>query len=165
MLQQPIVIFCRIPGRITNLDIYEVIKIFHCIIGVVLNTAYQYLMYRLSSLFWETLLFLVFRWQETHKFPTEIEAQQPKGFSVSVSLVLSDEGEGEQTGCRLRRFSVPVLVSLPAHGALLLCLVISDLWSGSSEEVEDKVSATAGRKWPITTSCAWHGKVRWLRHM
>lgn len=27
-----------------------------------------------------------------------------------------------------------------------LCLVISDLWSGSSEEGEDEVAAAAGRK-------------------
>lgn len=52
MLQQLVVVFCRTAGRITNLDIYVVIKIFHCIIGVVLNKAYWYLMYRLLSLFW-----------------------------------------------------------------------------------------------------------------
>lgn len=160
MLQKPVVIFCRISGRITNLDIYVVIKIFHCIIGAVLNTAYQYLTYKLLSLFWVMLLFLVFRWQETHKIPTEIE-----GFSVSVCAT-SPQWWGER-GNRLEAEEVSQYLSCCqslAWGSLSqgnFCLAISDLWSSSSEVVEDKVSAPAGRKWSITI-LSWKSQMRYM---
>lgn len=144
MLQQA-VIFCRLSGRITNLGIYVVIKIFYCVIGMVLNIAWQYLMYVLSSVFWVVLLFLVSRWQvrETHKALTEIKV--PKHFSGSliVSLVHSDVGKGGLVP-GWKGISAHVLVPAPLHWEL--CLLISEIWGQVALlEVEGKFSPTAGR--------------------
>lgn len=150
MLQQAI-IFCRLSGRITNLGIYVVIKVFHCVIGMVLNIAWQYLMYVLSSVFWVVLLFLVFRWQvrETHKALTEIKVPKHFSGSLSVSLVHSDVGKGGLFP-GWKDFSVHVLVPTSLHWEL--CLMISEIGGQSLAllEVEGKFSPTAGRKWSVT---------------